>query len=98
MVKFMAYSHNFIDVKMSLPGKEDWRLTCSYSFPERSHRRQSWDLLRKLANRSSLPWCCIGDFSDMLYISGKGAISVTIFILSMGFRRPLKIAIWSIWA
>lgn len=34
--------------------------------PERSNRRASWDLLRRLHANSDMPWCCIGDFNDLL--------------------------------
>lgn len=31
----------------------------------------SWELLRSLATKSNLPWCVIGDFSDMMFIDEK---------------------------
>lgn len=76
MATLLAYSNNFIDVSVSIPGKQDWRLTCYYGFPERNRRSLSWDLLRTLSRRSSLPWCCIGDFNDMA---------------SQRFRHPLSL-------
>ena len=48
-----------------------WRLTGFYGMPERNHRRESWNLLRSLHSRSSLPWCVIGDMNDLLEESDK---------------------------
>lgn len=44
-----------------------WRYTCFYDCPERSHRQESWDIIRVLASSSTLPWCMLGDYNDMLY-------------------------------
>ncbi|XP_031106177.1 uncharacterized protein LOC116010810 [Ipomoea triloba] len=44
-----------------------WRMTCYYGYPERSRRREAWDFLRSLADRSALPWVVIGDFNDLQY-------------------------------
>lgn len=48
-----------------------WRLTCYYGYPERSKRRDSWDLLRNLAVQSTLLWIILGDFNDILRASDK---------------------------
>lgn len=42
-----------------------------YGFPKRSHRRESWNLLRTLARMLNLPWCVIGDFNDLLDAEDK---------------------------
>ena len=44
-----------------------WRYTSFYGCPERQRRQESWDLLRKLVNESTLPWCILGDFNDVSY-------------------------------
>lgn len=64
-------SSNFIDVCISDSGVHSWRLTCFYGYPERTRRNESWNLIRSLATKSSLPWCIFGDFNDMLYASDK---------------------------
>ena len=46
-------------------------MTSYYGFPERHKRGASWTLLCALAIGSSLPWVCIGDFSDLLSPSNK---------------------------
>ena len=37
-----------------------------YGCPERRGRRESWDILLNLSNKSDLPWCIVGDFNDIL--------------------------------
>lgn len=42
-----------------------------YGCTESGRRRESWDLIRDLASRSSIPWCIIGDFNDMMFAHEK---------------------------
>ena len=51
-------SKNYIDMKVSMEQNGVWRFTGFYGFPKRSKRRDSWNLMRELASRSDLPWCC----------------------------------------
>ena len=37
-----------------------------YGFPKRHRRWDAWCFLQSLAKASSLPWCCIGDYNDLL--------------------------------
>jgi hypothetical protein len=64
--KIVNYCRNFINVEVDEAEKGVWRLTCYYGYPERGRRRQAWDMLRDLRNMSSIPWCIIGDFNDLL--------------------------------
>lgn len=70
-VRVVDSSSNFIDVHVYEGCSVKWRLTCFYGFPERSRRRDSWDLIHHLAANSSVPWCIFGDFNDLLYASNK---------------------------
>ncbi|XP_019168052.1 PREDICTED: uncharacterized protein LOC109163801 [Ipomoea nil] len=63
----IGYSDNHIDVEVSMPGFDKWRMTGFYGFSKRPQRRESWDLIRSLAGKSDLPWVIIGDFNDLLY-------------------------------
>ena len=65
-VSVLDSSRNFIDAKVSLEQGGVWRFTGFYGFPERSKRRESWNLMRDLASRSNLPWCIMGDFNNLL--------------------------------
>lgn len=37
-----------------------------YGYPDSERRRDSWDLLRTLAQDNNLPWCIVGDSNDIL--------------------------------
>lgn len=63
--RIINYSMNFINVEVSDNDRGLWRLTGFYGYPERTRRRDSWNLLRNLATMSLLPWCVIGDFNDL---------------------------------
>lgn len=70
-VTVKGYSHNHIDTEITLESVVKWRLTCYYGHPERSRRRNSWTLLRRLAALSDLPWVILGDFNDILRSNEK---------------------------
>lgn len=40
-----GYSQNHIDVVFNNNNVADWRLTCYYGFPERSRRKEAWDMI-----------------------------------------------------
>ncbi|VFQ64823.1 unnamed protein product [Cuscuta campestris] len=65
--QLLSYSKNHVDIMVRLYGRQPWRMTCFYGFPERSRRSESWNLLRSLSTRSSLPWVVVGDFNDLLF-------------------------------
>lgn len=64
-------SRNQIDVTVFDNSVQAWRLTCYYGYPEREKRKESWQFLCRLANISTLPWCIMGDFNDLLYAADK---------------------------
>ncbi|VFR00567.1 unnamed protein product [Cuscuta campestris] len=65
--QLLSYSKNHVDIMVRLYGRQPWRMTCFYGFPERSRRSESWNLLRSLGTRSSLPWVVVGDFNDLVF-------------------------------
>ncbi|VFQ64830.1 unnamed protein product [Cuscuta campestris] len=65
--QLLSYSKNHVDIMVRLYGRQPWRMTCFYGFPERSRCSESWNLLRSLSTRSSLPWVVVGDFNDLLF-------------------------------
>ncbi|VFQ92152.1 unnamed protein product [Cuscuta campestris] len=67
----LSYSRSHIDILVSLPNTETWRLTGFYGDPRRDHRRESWNLLLLLKDKSPLPWFVIGDFNDICKSSEK---------------------------
>lgn len=83
-------SSNNIDVIFLKDGNHHWRMTCYYGFPERTRRREAWEFIQLLANKSNLPWLIIGDFNDMLTAADKkGRHDHPTFLLD-GFRRTIE--------
>ncbi|VFQ82721.1 unnamed protein product [Cuscuta campestris] len=70
-VNLISYSRFHVDVMVSLGGALPWRLTGFYGNPRRDLRQTSWDLLRSLKVRSSLPWVAISDFNAVCASSEK---------------------------
>ena len=62
---------NHVDLEVDDVVKGHWRVIAFYGYPERVRRRDSWNHLRNLSVASQLPWCCMGDFNDMLYSEDK---------------------------
>nr|XP_017245467.1 PREDICTED: uncharacterized protein LOC108217129 [Daucus carota subsp. sativus] len=60
--------------------------------PESSRRKQSWELICKLATLSTLPWCVMGDFNDLLYSTDKEGIHPHPEHLMRGFRHALDMS------
>lgn len=85
-----SYSQNHIDLVFDENNVATWRLSCFYGYPERTKRQDSWDLIRTLARRSSLPWCIVGDFNDMLFSSDKRGAHPHPRSLLEGFGRAIE--------
>ncbi|XP_073124282.1 uncharacterized protein [Henckelia pumila] len=66
-----------------------WRLTGFYGFPERNRRNQYWNMLQMLSQRSALPWCCTGDFNDLISQSEKRGRILHPTNLINGFREAV---------
>lgn len=89
VASLLSYSDHHIDVVVNIPNMLQWRLTGFYGHAARNNRNLSWNLLRQLSSRSTLPWCCIGDFNDLLYSSEKrGSIAHPQWLFD-GFRRAV---------
>jgi hypothetical protein len=88
--RIINYSQNFINVEVSSERWNNWRFTGFYGFPEQDRRRDSWDLLRWLAHDTSLPWCIMGDFNDMLSSDDKRGGAAQPNWLIRGFRTAVQ--------
>lgn len=66
-ITLRSFSRNHIDAMVEGAGdKPRWRLTGFYGELVSSNRHVTWNLLRLLATQSSDPWCCVGDFNEIL--------------------------------
>lgn len=64
--------NHYIDFELENEQVGRWRYKGFYGCPERERRRESWDILRYLSLQSTLPWCIIGDFNDLMFKDEKG--------------------------
>uniref|UniRef100_A0A8R7V6N2 Endonuclease/exonuclease/phosphatase family protein n=1 Tax=Triticum urartu TaxID=4572 RepID=A0A8R7V6N2_TRIUA len=68
VVSLESYNNSHIDVSIQNEnlGEEKWRFTGFYGEPVRARRKNSWELMRYLRQKSNLPWLCAGDFNEVL--------------------------------
>lgn len=84
-----GYSQNHVNVNFSNNGIDVWSLSCFYGFPEIGRRKSSWDLIRRLAGMTQLPWTIIGDFNDLLTAADKWGGSPCAQSLMAGFQAAI---------
>ena len=48
-----------------------WRFTSFYEELKVSNREDAWSTLRMLKSKPHLPWCCMGDFNELLRMEEK---------------------------
>ncbi|XP_074336668.1 uncharacterized protein LOC141673834 [Apium graveolens] len=87
-----GYSQNHVDVIFNENNVPKWRMSCFYGMPERTRRKQSWELIYKLSTVSTLPWCIMGDFNDLLYPTDKEGTHPHPNYLMNGFRNALEMS------
>lgn len=66
-----SYSPHHIDTVVCNKSGKVWRCTTIYGHPETSQKQHTWTLLKGLASLSSHPWCCCGDFNEILHFHEK---------------------------
>ncbi|KAL6228116.1 hypothetical protein ACLB2K_002070 [Fragaria x ananassa] len=71
-VNIQTYSARHIDVTIGAQGSpKEWRLSGIYGYARTGDRGRTWELMRRLARQSSLPWLLVGDFNEILANSEK---------------------------
>ena len=65
-LQVMSSSLNHIDALINRGKENVWRFTSFYRILETQLCWKSWDLLKELNNRFSVPWLCGGDFNEIL--------------------------------
>ncbi|XP_019168831.1 PREDICTED: uncharacterized protein LOC109164736 [Ipomoea nil] len=92
--RLLSYSKNYVDVEVVIMEKI-WRMTCFYGFPQRHRRREAWQLLTGLRDKSTLPWVALGDFNDLLYQREKRGGNPHPDSLLRGFGILFTIVDWT---
>ncbi|CAN0837148.1 hypothetical protein LINGRAHAP2_LOCUS1713 [Linum grandiflorum] len=59
-VAINVYHRHFIDCDIEDEKQVRFRQSGFYGMPDRTQRRESWNLLKLLRNRDNGPWCVIG--------------------------------------
>lgn len=88
--RIFGFSRNHIDLVFEVSRIDSWRLSCLYGIPDRNRRKESWNFLRALSKLSSIPWCVVGDFNDMLYVEDKEGVHPHPHALLEGFGRAVN--------
>lgn len=83
-------NRNFIDFEVENRQIGRWRYTRFYGFPEREKRRDSWEMLRCLDDKSNLPWCIFEDFNDMMCVDEKRGVRPQPRCLLEGFATTVN--------
>ena len=61
-----TYSLNHINARIMIDTASLWRLIGFYGRPEEHCKYESWEYLRHLHSRDTLPWLCMGDYNEIL--------------------------------
>uniref|UniRef100_A0A803Q9L8 Reverse transcriptase domain-containing protein n=1 Tax=Cannabis sativa TaxID=3483 RepID=A0A803Q9L8_CANSA len=89
-VRIIGYSNNHIDCIISKDTYPDYRLTGIYGEPNRSLRRNTWQLIRTLHEDNRTPWCLIGDFNNVTNQADKKGGHPYPSWLIEGFQKVLS--------
>ena len=84
------YLANHISAKIEEVNRGAWMFTGFYGFPEIGRRRDSWNFICGLARQTSLPWCLMGDFNDILHADEKKGMATRPNWLIRGFRKAVQ--------
>ena len=76
-----TFSLNHIDVYISAPLQEQWRLTGVYGHPEDQRKKETWEHTRHLQSWTMKLWVCIRDFNEVLQSNEKRG----------GLTKPLSV-------
>lgn len=71
MVWVDSFSNYHIDAIVHGGSENAWRLTRFYGESKTSKRNKGWNMLRMLSSKLKLPWCCFGDFNELLEVADK---------------------------
>ncbi|XP_074373955.1 uncharacterized protein LOC141714329 [Apium graveolens] len=83
-------STNHIDLIVKKRNGGEWRLMGFYGYPERERRQESWSFFRTLASVSTLSWCVLGDFNDLMHDDEKKGRDKHPQNLLDGFRNTIE--------
>ena len=86
-----SFSSYHIDAIIKGGTEDAWRLTGFYGEPETSFRNEGWNMLHMLGSKPKLPWCCFGDFNELLQVEDKQGGAPHAHYLMQAFRDVLDL-------
>jgi hypothetical protein len=90
-LEIFNYSKSHIHaVVKDAEGLPFWQFTGFYGNPDSARRGESWALLRHLKTLLPLPWCCAGDFNEIVEQSEKEGGAFRRESQMVGFRDALE--------
>ena len=84
-----TFTLNHIDAMIMNDTNNPWRLTGFYGWPDEMMKHKSWQLLKHLHTRHSIPWLCCGDFNEILNSNEKQGRLPKPIALMQQFRATL---------
>ena len=84
-----SFSKYHIDSIIHGGSKQAWRLTGFYGEPNSSHRSEGWNMVRMLSSKPNLPWCCFGDFNELLEVHNKAGGALRAHKLMQNYHNAL---------
>ena len=70
-VKIISFSTHHIDAEVVSDGREEWRFTGYYGWPEDVNKHKTGELMKMLYKEDNKPWLCGGDFNVMMWSNEK---------------------------
>lgn len=71
-IQVSAHSMNFIHTTISFPSATtDFQCTFVCGPPIFQERRNFWGIIKSFQTNRDTPWCCIGDFNELLSAAEK---------------------------
>lgn len=89
-VNIKSYSSHHIDAVVQNESGKLWRCTGIYGHPEANRKHHTWTLLKRLANIFSYPWCCFGDFNEVLHLNEKSGGNERNLNMVAEFRETIQ--------
>ena len=86
-----SFSRYHIDVVVNGTTLKPWRFTGFYGEPNTYYREEVWSMLRMLRSKLHLPWCCMGDFNEILQSEEKRGGRIRPHVQMQAFRDVLDV-------
>ena len=84
-----SFSNYHIDSIVHGGSVNAWRLTRFNGEPDTGRRSEGWNILRMLSSKPQLPWCCLGDFTELLEVHEKKGGVPRAYSLMQNFHDAL---------